>query len=414
MVVLERSLAAPRSRLLATDRHGQVVLFFCYLSLLGGKFSLDRIIPSAPPFDLRWLALLAAGWTAWMWLGVAGRRMRSAVSMGVARLWFVAWAGWLAISVVWVRPLARTETYLTDLWFLVVLTALTWMIATRLSRSTLSVVWDWAYWTGLIYFAGAIASAPDIQGRYSAFGGGPNVFVRVMLVAALAALYLTAKRGRRAFLLALPIFMVGAVLSGSRGGLLAFGAACLLGAWPMLRHLRKSAIVTLGIGLAVIVSGALYFARGLVSTTLAQRYFDQTFSARYDSGRSEIFSQSMDLWGENFWVGAGVDGYWATIGHIVGYEYPHNLLAATAAEGGFVGLSLLTASLFTFWGSSRVVRPRAPETSFYWYAAVFALVAGTFSGDYYDSRLMWMFMGFAAIEGRREMMKGSAPSSVDT
>lgn len=387
-------------------RQGQLALFLCYLALLGGQFSLDRVLAGAPAADLRWAGLAVAGMFTLLWLTVAPAPTKS-TRVGPGALWFTGWAGWMALSSEWAPTNARTADYLLDMFFLVALTSLTWAIARRLPREALAAIIPWVWWTGLVYLAGALAAGPDAQGRFSAFGGGSNVFVRVMLLAALAALYLAAKSERRLYLWSLPLLLAGAVLSGSRGGLVAFAAVCLVGAWPILRSMPRgtaSRLVVIGAAVMFVVQASVGAA---VRTVFQERFVLQTALGRYDSGRGDLFEQSLDLWDRHFWFGAGLDGYYGLIGQMVGYEYPHNLILASAAEGGLVAVVLLGLAWFAFGMSWRRERPRSLEVLFYRNAALFILVASMFSGSYYDSRLMWLFLGLAALEGRRGARTGS-------
>lgn len=385
----------------STDRHGQAVLLGIFICLIGGTFTLDRIVPSLPAWDLRWIGLAVVGIATWIWVGAAGDRMQKPQKLGAGVWWFLAWASWMALASQWAGGLARTGDYVLDQWFLVAYLMLAWTVARRLSRDALGAVWGWMFWIGLIYFFGALYGGSDVQGRYAAFGGGPNVFVRVMLLAALSALFMAAKDGKHRRLLFLPVFLVGAALSGSRGGLLAFAAMCLVGGIPMLRRLpRRTAALFIGAG-AILLYASSSLVGSVIGRTVQQRYIQETLEARYDSGRGDLVTQSWDLFQQHFFFGAGLDGYFAEVGVQAGYQYPHNLVLSTAAEGGLIGLTLLLGAVFKFVVAARRTRPMSTESVFLLLAGLFVLGSSLLSGNYYDSRFMWLFLGFAALEGQR-------------
>ena len=119
----------------------------------------------------------------------------------------------------------------------------------------------WMLLAGLVYFAGAVTGSPGpgAQGqtrskpRAVLARGGPNVFVRVMILSALAAYSSAASRRQLLFLLALPPLLLGAVLSGSRGGLLAGVVVLLLGVAGVLKRLPRGALTLSVIGASATV-----------------------------------------------------------------------------------------------------------------------------------------------------------------
>jgi O-antigen ligase len=197
------------------------------------------------------------------------------------------------------------------------------------------------------------------------------------------------------------VFIAGAVLSGSRGGLLAFAAMCLLGGLPMLRRLPKRTAALFVTAGAVLLYTSSSLVGSAVGNTVQERYIQETLQARYDSGRSELMTQSWELFQRHFYFGAGLDGYFAEVGSQSGYQYPHNLVLSTAAEGGVVGLVLLLGAVAAFVVTARRTRPMSTEGMFLLLAGLFVLGSSLLSGTYYDSRFMWLFLGLAALEGQR-------------
>lgn len=383
------------------DRNGQLVLFLVFLALLAGRFTLGRIGPGMPDVDLRWFTLTATLLAFLGWIAVARDTAASCVAVHDLPVWLLAWCGWMVLSGLWADPPARVAAGISDFAFLAAFVLLAVATATRLSSEAVSAVWTWTLVAGLVYFAGAMTASPGAQGRYSAFGGGPNVFVRVMILAALAAIFLAASRRQARFLLALPPLLVGAVLSGSRGGLVAGLVVLLLAGVSVRKKLPRGALM-----LAVLASSATLLLvpkvlGAVAQEDLAKRFVQQTVEQRYDSGRSDIFTGTVSLFERHPFAGAGLDGYYAEIGHALGYDYPHNFVLATAAEGGLVGMMLLVLAIGHFVAAALHQKPLSTEAVFLLLAGGFVLFAGMFSGDYYDSRMAWFFLGLAAVEGQR-------------
>lgn len=388
----------------ATDRHGQAVLLIVFICLLGGRFTLDRVSPGLPALDLRVAGLAVALSMFGLWVAAARDRMAGPVRVGAGLYWFLAWCGYMALSSLWATDGARISTYLPDLGLLAAFILLGIAVLGRLSRQATTVVWRWLYGLGFIYFAGALAAGPDAQGRYAAFGGGPNVFVRVMVLATIAALFLAARSGRlRALLVGVPIFLVGAVLSGSRGGLLAFAVVLLVGLAPLLRRLPRGSALLAVAGAGAMVATAPVVLGASIQQTLAERFIQQTLEQHYSSGRTEIIASSWGLFEQHPFIGVGLDGFYAEVGRSLGFEYPHNLVVAAAVEGGLLGLLLVSAALLAFGWSTLQHRPLCRESLFALLAGLYLLGASMFSGDYYDSRFVWFFLGWAAIEARRHV-----------
>lgn len=379
------------------DRYGRWVLLAVFVVLLGGRFTLNRLGPF-PAWDLRWAGLLLIGFLCLAWASVA-RERTVPVRLGPLFGWFTAWAGYMAVSAFWAPAGARAVATAIDMVLLVLLVWAAWGTAARVHPRVLSSVWWWLYVAGWLYFAGALAAGPDVQGRYSAFGGGPNVFVRVMALAVLAALFLAITRRRHLVLVGLPLFLYGAYLSGSRGGLLALAVVVVLGAVPLARRMSRKTVGTLVLSVVPVALLAPFLDWSWLGV-MRERFVEQTFQEGYDSGRTEILERALRLFDEHLWIGTGLDGFYALQGGYTRAEYPHNLVVASATEGGLIALGLVLGALVAGFLAVRRLRPIGTDTLGFGLAALFMLVAAMFSGDYYDSRFLWFFLGLAVISAR--------------
>ena len=102
-------------------------------------------------------------------------------------------------------------------------------------------------------------------------------------------------------------------------------------------------------------------------------------------------------------IGSGLDGYYASQPAGSQFEYPHNLVLATLAETGVVGGILFVLAIGAFLVSALRSKPLHDNALFALITGSYLFFASMFSGDYYDSRLMWFFFALAAVEGRRTL-----------
>ncbi len=106
---------------------------------------------------------------------------------------------------------------------------------------------------------------------------------------------------------------------------------------------------------------------------------------------------------ENPLTGVGVNGFRDVFDdefpglYPSGEMYAHNLVLSTLAEGGLVGAGLLMGFCIAFvvgiWHRLLVARVLLFAT-----LATFFFLQSLLSGDYYDSRLFWLFALLAALE----------------
>jgi O-antigen ligase len=390
----------------SVDRYGLRTLLVIFVVLLAGRFTLGRL-GDFPAWDLRWAGVVAIGLLCLAWATVAPGRL-PVTGTGALSWFFLAWVGWMVLSVGWTPHGARVTPALVNMGMLAAVIWAAWGVAGRLSPRAVGAVWWWIYVAGWVYFAGAMAAGVDEQGRHSAFGGGPNVFARVMALAVLATLVLTATKRRPWVLVGLPAFFLGAYLSGSRGGLLALLIVLLLGGPKLVGRLGRRARATLALGTIPLAAGATFFYDPAWLEFGQDRFVERTFEQGYDSGRSDILETALRLFDEHLWFGTGLDGFYVLQGGRTLSEYPHNLVVSTAAEGGLVGLALLCGGLVSGVVAIFRRRPMATGTLGFGLAALLLFVTSMFSGDYFDSRFLWFFLGLAVISAGGEDARPAA------
>jgi len=368
------------------------------LIAIAGHYSLARAGVAAPAWvDLRTVGItgaltllaydLRSGPVSEPGEGSTGRREGWLVALALFFLYQVG-------SAVWAPAGARVGETSLDI---VLVATLTFALYAHARRQPLVVARRalWFFYVVSVVFAlgGLALSNPGAQGRYAAFGGGPNIFVRFEVLGIIAAVALVAVGGKRWILLPTPLLVVGAVLSGSRGGLVAFlvvglGAAIALRGRARRLILRGFAAVFA----VVLVAYAFSFGSGLIET----RFVEQTVEQGYTSDRVQIWGDTLHLAVDNPIVGAGLDGYYGLVGRHVGMDYPHNYLLAVVGEGGLIGVTLLVLALTLWLRTVRTGQNRAVEGQALLASAAFVAIASAFSGGYYDARLAWIFAALAA------------------
>lgn len=384
-------------------RIGVGLLFSVFFALLAGRFTLNRLVASLPDLDLRLVMAYAITIVFILWVAGARHQMTSPIAVP-GGVFFFFWAAWLVSSGMWAPPESRVGDAVTDIILLMIFTGIGWAVMGLLPPEATSRIWTWMLYAGVIYFVLAMAAGPGAQGRYAAPGGGPNVFVRIMVLAALAALYVSISRRKTWPLMAVPLFVVGAALSGSRGGILSGGIVLLLFLIPIGVRLgikKVAGILTVG---AIAFGVFAWLDKGKMFAFIEERYIQQTLVEGYSSGRDVIAEQAISMYEMYPLGGAGIDGYYA---FLPDFEYAHNLFLSTAAETGTVGLIFLGLAVLRFAVFTRRPRPVPLTVVFALAAGIYLILTALFSGDYYDSRFIWFFFGLAAIESRRKI--GQAP-----
>ncbi|MBG0562745.1 O-antigen ligase family protein [Actinoplanes aureus] len=378
-------------------RPGMVVVVV-FIAALAGRFTLDRVGMDVPVFnDVRVPLLLAV----LMCLLLEAHRIgpRAAVG-GYCVLPIIGLHGYQVLSATWTPPGAAIAPVIGDLFAVVFFVVVYYTLAKwdrdHVTRITLCC-FHAAAW---VYFlAASTGRGHAAGGRWAALGGGPNVFVRVMMLGVITSIYLyVSSGGKLRCLVPIPVFMFGAIASGSRGGMVALGITIfiLLAASrprPRWNQLAKP------VGLLVVLSIMLALTAGpTIAEFVQNRFFKATFEEGYTSERDVLFAYALRLFWQRPLFGTGVNGFNAFAG-ISEDLYVHNLPLSIAAEGGFTGLILLGLAWFTLWHAyARTPRDqRSPEARTAAYCGIYIGATCLFSGDYFDARLMWALLLLAVV-----------------
>jgi len=238
----------------------------------------------------------------------------------------------------------------------------------------------------------------NIDERSAAFGGGPNVFVRVVSSGLLVSYYLWITTHQFRWLIPVPLLAAAMLGSGSRGGILAFLIAfvfTLLITGARITLSRTIAACAVIAGLAILFW--ILFVDQDYSAYLYERFVVVTVGERYLSTRDEFLWNAWQTIQSNPVWGVGLDGYQQTF---KGYfTYPHNLFLQAQAEGGIIATLLLLSALLAAairWHLTKTVEAKLALG-----LAIMYLIASQFSGGIYDARFVWFFLALYMFPGER-------------
>lgn len=371
------------------------------LFLLGGRWSFARVldVDDLIVYEVRFWVVIALALVAVL----SGPRVRGSSSA----LPFLAFVGWFLVSTLW----APSYAYALDKGIELAVLAVGTLAILKISRSLpphalLGSVWPiLAVVLSVLALFGLVAGVGGGQ-RIAVLGGGPNVFGRNMGLLALVCIA-AALGGSRRTLPIVAAIVAGALvlLSGSRGALVAT-AVGLVALFFVRRIQATRTLVVLALLVVAAAIAALYTEVGREAMAVfEQRILVLTLEQDHDAGRQGLYRDAIAMGMRDPIHGAGL-GAFAAEGYGV---YPHNLFLEAFAEGGIVGVTLLVIVLArAVWGTVMREIPALDAGAF-----MLLLTAAQFSGDFYDSRgvfVLALVVGIGHGHGRGH--GGERPSRV--
>ena len=275
------------------------------------------------------------------------------------------------------------------------------------SRDFNREVWRWMYIvTVTLLIIGLVSLVQGVEdGRLAILKGGPNIYGRLMglLVIAAAARYFTEKRLITPSGIVLALAGLVLLTSGSRGAVAAIAITAALGIFMVGRSPMK---VLLLLGAAAFGMLLILFPPLEVFELIRERYIVLTFEEQYVAYRDVLFDLSLDAIRERFWLGHGLAGFSAFEPNQV---YPHNLVLELWTEFGLVGI-MLALVVPTIAILVRVLGSNS-EDHRNTFAFIFLLAATMFSGDFYDSRGVYVFAFLILGQARYRIQPAKARPS---
>jgi O-antigen ligase len=274
------------------------------------------------------------------------------------------------------------------------LVLVTLLAVERAARHEKFVEAFWLWLERLLIAIGAFAlfaaAFADQEGRLSILGGGPNILGRFLGMLFLLMVAQSLRQGRLRWSAAWRIVVAAVALilllqTGSRGAL----AGLLVGLLALL-VVRRMNVRLIGIGAIVILSFGYLFKVILdfdKIESIEERWLVATLEEGYLSQRDVLLAEAYRLWLERPVFGGGLDSFeYYTFGLD---RYPHNLVMEIAQAGGIVAALLLLAWIVHVILNSWHGRNHYTEVGLSMTVLIFG--CASFSGDFYDSRLMFIF-----------------------
>jgi O-antigen ligase len=211
------------------------------------------------------------------------------------------------------------------------------------------------------------------------------------------------------------VLLIGLLLMGSRGGILAGAVAG--GAWLLLVRPAKAWIVAAAVAAGVLVVAALpnsfQYQRAVakVSALIADRQLDDSDHLRVTMWR---LGAAQVIRGDSPWFGVGPRNFRSIDPSRVGVERPaatagiphlhaHNLFLTKAAEEGLVGLvafvSLLALVAYRLFRDWRGGRARDWRWGAAWGALAVPVIAGSFNTPWYQEHALLAMIWFGLYMG---------------
>lgn len=368
-------------------------LCIVYLGLLAGDQTLP-VLSSEDGFpQARHLALLAGLVLLPGVLAAPARRETGSAPRFITGL--ILFLTYIASTSLWSPTGADPENVMADFAVMCGFVLIGALCALRLDASAWQLFWVVVIGVSLVFALAGFADGGLGSTRMSAFGGGPNVFVRIVGVGAVVGAFLAFRSGRMTWFGATALLVSAAVLSGSRGGMLALSAALVVAALVGIRWLiERRQVAVFVIGISVTTLAAFAVLGDALEEVLFSRFGEQLIDQGQTAGRGELYEAGLEIWAESMAVGNGI-GSFATL-HGGGFTYTHNIVLDVLVDGGVLGLLLFLAALVApglrVWSTSHGVDSPLAAT-----LALLILVASQFSGTYYDTRFLWFFLGLACI-----------------
>lgn len=372
---------------------GIIVLFL--VVMLAGNFSLERIDPHYA--ELGEFGYIRTWGSLLLWIAFA----ISLVGLKTAH-YRIAWSwtllvcslhAYLALSALWSPMPSLALQDVSTVLLVAIITTFAIPIFGRSAEQGMTFFLNLMLWAALMYAVAGMATAAQAGtiGRMSALGGGPNVFVRIMCMGIFAAFCGFARAKKLRWLSPIPLLLICAVFSGSRGGLITFAITFSL---FMLFVSWKKYIGNYVLVVVAFIPGIMYVAVAYIqplSEFVQHRFIELTFQQQYglyeSYGRITLLREAWSIFRSSPMVGIGLNGYQQTT--MTGLTYSHNLIVQIAAEGGIVGLTIFAGA--TLWIVFQTHFHKGLEHNVMFFLGLYHLGASMFSGTYYDARWMWFF-----------------------
>lgn len=373
---------------------------------MAGGLSISRVSDIGdeywPLTEFRFVLLLMA---------ISASTLAFSTAVSQPRTTVLHWSWWATVigvhayvcaSWLWGPQEVERSNELYELALLILTLLFVGLLLRRDPGTALRTAFELHYWFALAFTVTTLLTLTTITGQLTEFGIGGIGASRLLSVGVIAGFYKWGTGKGMVWLLPIPFFLAGILLSGSRAAvlalLLALTAIVTLG-FLSSRYNRK-ALQEVSAGVVLLV----FFMLSFFSTSFGQETIEYFWISNFLYSNSQGFSTSelyladrdilfLDAWNkflDSPLIGSGLGSYLDPYDEAI---YPHNLLLGFAVDAGFLALAIgLFCMVFPF---IRCAASRSIEINFALGGALFLLTASMFSGTYYDARWLWVFLWIA-------------------
>jgi O-antigen ligase len=369
------------------------------LYVLAGRWGVERLFSDVPPgemglsvFELRFwlvLALLAFAFAQ------RGQGVSVPARSGVRRfaLTLNLFLIWVLLSALWAPDPDLALYKVVE----VLIVLLAGVAVHKFVTGSRAPEWRRHFWgflfavTGLLALIALSKAVAEGPARLAVLGGGPNVFGRLMGLSCLASLYFWRRRGGPLFIGGAVLALLLVILTGSRGCFISLVLAAA--GFFLVERVRLERLALLGVVAGVL--GTAVFTQTPVGRAAIATYEHRVnrllLQERYTSGRGDLYQLAWDMGLERPVLGGGLNAFPGR-----GYGvYCHNFFLEVFSETGLVGLTLFLLLFALFLARCAAAGASLDGTTVA--AFLFTLGAAQFSGDFYDSRSLFVFMAMAYL-----------------
>lgn len=245
--------------------------------------------------------------------------------------------------------------------------------------------------------------------RIAVLGGGPNVFGRLMFFGLISAVYVitcnlkfgnTTMRNKiinLALLFGIVMFILGIIISGSRGVYIGTIASLLVFSFYFLS--KKTNIFSIAkVIISVFTMVAVFFSIFSEKLIFFYNYRMKYLFTDLDGGKSVLARNIMREEAKNYFLenpilGLGLSGFKELSVYKI---YPHNIFYEFLSEigiiGGFIFITLIIQAIILMKKISLVDVKSYKELSLPLLSGmfIFIFISSQFSGDFFDNRLFFV------------------------
>lgn len=374
-----------------------VICFLVAFFLLVGRWTPARVFSGEDSDQFYWEPRFWTVVALWVVILIATARsqMRARFSLGCdgAAFLLVLLLGYLGLTSTWSPSIESASTKLYEIGLIVAFGSGMWAWLRLGNNARDHAERIWFFLLLLTGFMAVLAVTGSLVGRQAVLGGGPNVFGRNMgLLAIVGISMLSRQQGKHVGTWASALVMVVGLLlvltSGSRGALAAILVALAV-YWLFDRNplIRKTLIAGF-----IVVFGLLLISSTEVGRRAREsfqtRVLQLTLEAKHTAGRNDLYLDAYEYGLEQPMFGMGLDGFQAAYG-----SYPHNIFLEIFCDGGQIALTMFVLALLHSAWCIFKIRKHVHLANLAAFVHMFA--ASQFSGDLYDSRGVFIFLGLA-------------------